>query len=290
MRIQVVEYFLRYRRTFRNYITVLIKRGFSIFPINIEFRDGRKREALNLRDLWIYSFGWDKQNAGVAIPSSHHNKTWLIRGNEENGDVVDIFGLEVYKFLCDSSQYLIDIGANIGDSSIYFIENGFKKIIAVEPFPFVYNLLEKNIKENGLMKKVSILNSVCSYERIRIDPNVRGSANIQAKDCTSGIYIDMINLEELVEMFPSDVPINLKVDCEGCEYEIFSKAKDITIQRLNRIQIEYHHGTGTIVSRLRKLGFNVSYTKPRIWKRPGNPDSKIEAGYIYAIKENAVFG
>ena len=61
-----------------------------------------------------------------------------------NGEVVkfyhleeqpsDVFLNEAYPFLPVNGKTVIDIGGYIGDTAIYFIMKGAKKVIALEPF------------------------------------------------------------------------------------------------------------------------------------------------------------
>jgi len=54
---------------------------------------------------------------------------------------------------------VVDIGASIGDSSIYFALNGASYVIALEPYPYTFNLAVKNVKVNNLNDKIKILNA-----------------------------------------------------------------------------------------------------------------------------------
>ena len=76
-----------------------------------------------------------------------------------NGDLIGVFFTEDYKFLDPKGSVVIDIGANIGDSAIYFALNGAEKIIALEPYPCSYNLAQENIKINNFNDKVELLNA-----------------------------------------------------------------------------------------------------------------------------------
>lgn len=49
-----------------------------------------------------------------------------------------------------AGKYVIDIGAYIGDTAIYFALKGARKVFAVEPYPYTYRLLAENIKINSL--------------------------------------------------------------------------------------------------------------------------------------------
>jgi len=44
---------------------------------------------------------------------------------------------------------VIDVGANAGDTALYFVLHGARKVIAVEPLPNVARCAEKNLKLNG---------------------------------------------------------------------------------------------------------------------------------------------
>ena len=57
--------------------------------------------------------------------------------------LTEIFYSDVYSSLTVKDKFVIDIGSNVGDSSIYFVMKGAQKVIAVEPFPKNFNLAEK---------------------------------------------------------------------------------------------------------------------------------------------------
>jgi hypothetical protein len=45
---------------------------------------------------------------------------------------------------------VIDVGANVGDTALYFVLNGARKVIAVEPLPNVARCAEENVNISGL--------------------------------------------------------------------------------------------------------------------------------------------
>lgn len=69
--------------------------------------------------------------------------------------------IKVIKLLKKKVNFiLIDIGANIGTVCIPAIRRGFfQKCIAIEPDPYNFSLLKKNIKINGLNKNIKIINT-----------------------------------------------------------------------------------------------------------------------------------
>ena len=57
------------------------------------------------------------------------------------------------------NKIVLDIGANVGDSSILFSRLGAKKVIALEPQIEFFNMCKKNIELNNLEQKIEILNA-----------------------------------------------------------------------------------------------------------------------------------
>jgi len=68
-------------------------------------------------------------------------------GGINNGDIIHSFLKSDYKDLPVSKKWVLDIGMNIGDSSIYFILNGATKVIGIEPFPKNFEIALKNKPE-----------------------------------------------------------------------------------------------------------------------------------------------
>ena len=54
----------------------------------------------------------------------------------------------------------------------------------------------------------------------------------------------------------------MKIDCEGCEYDIIANTRKETLQRFGEIFIEYHYGYINIERKLKDCGFRVWHTTP----------------------------
>jgi len=103
---------------------------------------------------------------------------------------VDVFGNEDYGFLEVENEVIIDIGANIGDSPIYFTLNNAKKVIALEPYPYSYNIALKNIKKNNMEDKITLLNSGYGQDgTIKVNPNFENTIGSDLKSFNNGIDI-----------------------------------------------------------------------------------------------------
>ena len=66
------------------------------------------------------------------------------------GSIHEAFEFGEYSFVDVEDRIVVDIGANVGDSSIYFALKGAKKVIAIEPHPKAFEELVSNTKLNGL--------------------------------------------------------------------------------------------------------------------------------------------
>ncbi len=196
-----------------------------------------------------------------------------------NGDVFNIFYEKEYRFLPVKDRVIIDIGANIADSSIYFAINGAKKVIALEPFPKNFEIARKNIAMNGFTDKVELLNAGCcggQSKDVTLDPSAKG-ASCQTIQSSTGRNIHFFTLQELVDKYNIDSPAILKLDCEGCEYDIISSNSNTVLDKFSHIQIEYHQGLRDLEKHLVGGSFAVSHTNPEI-------KEGMEIGWIYAYK------
>ncbi|MCL4395509.1 MAG: FkbM family methyltransferase [Chloroflexi bacterium] len=75
-------------------------------------------------------------------------------------------------------QVIVDIGANIGTTTVPLAQLTHHRIIAIEPYPKNFELLEHNIRQNGLAERV-----VCARSAIAAD---RGIAVMVAPATNSG--------------------------------------------------------------------------------------------------------
>jgi len=93
------------------------------------------------------------------VQFNYRDKKVMFYGVDSDGDIGGVFALEEYKIIKPENEIVVDIGASIGDSSIYFALNGASYVIALEPYPYTFNLAVKNVKVNNLNDKIKILNA-----------------------------------------------------------------------------------------------------------------------------------
>jgi len=88
------------------------------------------------------------------------------------GAIYKVFEEEYYKFLNVQNKSVLDIGAFVGDSPIYFILKGAKKVYAIEPHLNAYKEMIENIKLNNMENKIVPINMGISYEKNYVSINI----------------------------------------------------------------------------------------------------------------------
>jgi tRNA/tmRNA/rRNA uracil-C5-methylase (TrmA/RlmC/RlmD family) len=81
--------------------------------------------------------------------------------------IYETFIKQMYSVVDVRGKTVIDIGAYVGDTAIYFVLRGARKVIALEPNPFAYQEMLENIKLNGLEDKIIPVNAALARKRAR---------------------------------------------------------------------------------------------------------------------------
>ena len=204
-----------------------------------------------------------------------------------NGDPIHVFLEEDYSYLRDAGDLCIDVGANIGDSSIWLALNGFSRVVAVEPYPQNFEKLLYNVNENGFSSSIDCVNKglSSSVHSMNIDNKAYVDGGYDIHEAPEGVPVAMTTLDDLISPLVGG-RLCLKMDCEGCEYDAILKADPKTLTRFSRIMIEYHYGYHNLKEKLEKCGFKVEYTKPIRHVNPNAAKKDMMIGYIFAKKVN----
>lgn len=295
-----IRTFLTYRRLYRNYLSVIMHVIINKYPIKGIIRNGASIVFPGYLEVLVFEgrykgFEYDIPNDSLTLTkrSFGNAKTITFHGGISNGDLRAIFIDNIYQSLPVKNKTVIDIGANIGDSAIYFALHGAARIICIEPFPKNHDLADQNIKLNGF-NNVSLILAGCSGRRGEVSIDVNSyfqTGNVFfLKDFKRGIKVPLLSLEDILNEnnLHSNGSVILKMDCEGCEYESILSADEDTLQKFSHILIEYHHGYKDLKEKLQKSGFKVSVTRPILVTRfydQDNQSLKFAVGNIFARRE-----
>ena len=209
----------------------------------------------------------------------------------------DIFLREPYKKFVEEfdirDRVVIDIGANLGDTAIYFALWGARHVYAYEAFPGQGRLAQENVKLNGLGDKCDVFIAAVggksgiftedpNFYLFASDPNI----NLLLEGMEPGEKIHILTLKEIVDRLGIDHAF-LKIDCEGYEYDIVLNASTETLKRFDYIVVEYHYGFEDLKKKFLEAGFVVKYTEPEHSPPPYTfpKDSREwDVGYIVASR------
>jgi len=218
-------------------------------------------EELLASSAWVYAlrFGWRYDIAG---------RYWFkgdVKFKHMYGPILEVFEYGEYKNLDVDNKIVVDVGAFVGDSSIYFVLRGAKKVIAVEPIPVNYLEMVENIRLNNMENRIIPVNAALGSElgsvKIRlVEPHMHYFRNTLLENLITKnskdkyVYIPKITLGSIINRFNIDTENSiLKMDCEGCEFEVI--IKDFKhVKLFNEIYFEYHTCyTGIPVNKLLTL-------------------------------------
>ncbi len=173
----------------------------------------------------------------------------------------------------DRAPVIIDAGAHIGVSTLYFAKLfPTAQIIAIEPNPLATEILEKNIWNNRLENRVStqpvaLSNQVGTTPLYRL-PSKQWQLNANLTNrawngdkLTDSIEIKTITLSSLITQ-AIDI---LKLDIEGFELMVLKESRE-KLHLINQLWVEFHPTPGNSLQELTQLleksGFRLT-----IWQK-----------------------
>lgn len=181
----------------------------------------------------------------------------------------------------------IDVGAHIGAFSLSMASrNPGCRIYSFEPFRENYDILNENIRRNGLSNITAFNVAVAgdSLGRMLYVDAANTSAHSTTKRTGAPVSVDTTTLKEIFEGNRISRCDFLKMDCEGSEYDIVLSTPPEILARVDYIGLEYHVPSfygflddtplNDLVHRLRGNGFAVVIKKEN-YKR----------GYLYAQRK-----
>lgn len=174
----------------------------------------------------------------------------------------ELFRREIYRFISASNApFIVDCGANVGLSVLYMKAlYPEARIIAFEPDPVVFSVLEANIHRFGL-KDVEIRQAaVWTEEGVARFRRQGGDAGRLAVHDGEEDTVDVrtVRLRDLLGR-PIDL---LKIDVEGAEGALLADC-DNALERVERVFVEYHsmldraQDIDVVFQVLRRAGFRV---------------------------------
>lgn len=204
----------------------------------------------------------------------------------------EVFVQNDYNFLTNEKVVVIDIGANIGTSCLFFSKlDNVEKIYAYEPVLDTFEQAKLNLELNKDISKVVHLNNFGLGKNDRdevflFDRNVKGNTGVRGDMSTSFKSENVVEIkvaiknasEQIIKVIAANTEYKtiVKIDCEGGEYEIFENLSESgVIAQIDYLMMEWHDkGAEVLEEALKNNGF-ICFSQRLA----------INSGMIYAVKK-----
>ena len=183
----------------------------------------------------------------------------------------------------------VDIGMNVGITSLFFANKPTcKRVIGFEPFQPTLSFAKKNLERNMISAKIQVNEYGLGYPERTIKVNyseeTKGSIGIYNQipwyiNDKKSIHEEPLCIRDVYEALNEIVDENiiLKIDCEGCEYEILERLNNTELlSRYEIIMIEWHHNGS---ASLRKILLDNNF------KVLSMGDHNSHNGMLYAFRK-----
>jgi FkbM family methyltransferase len=159
---------------------------------------------------------------------------------------------------------VVDIGAGLGDFTVFAAKHCVRGVVhAYEPLPESFALLQHNLQLNGV-NNVQSFSLAVSARASLLAPETRDAAAVSTR------FVKRANEEgaatasllQILDALPGGRCDFMKIDCEGCEYDLLLNSPPALLARIDRLSLEYHNHatiyTGLdLASFLKQQGYDV---------------------------------
>jgi len=234
---------------------------FSIFELFVGF----KNPAV------ILSIFLGRKASKSRIVHLRGGPAFRVRGAMDVWSIKETFLDRFYErcgFAIQPGWTVIDIGAGLGDFTLFAALVDDTRVISFEPFPESFGFLRENVALNEAKNVEAFSEAVSSAEGTLLldltggEPLQFQSHNGPVTQPASQITVRARSLSDAVLQTGQGTCDLLKLDCEGAEYDILMKSPPEILRIIQRIVMEYHDGVATnshhdLVHFLHGQGFKV---------------------------------
>lgn len=255
-------------------------------PWSLMTRDGRKVTIDGLSSAQVQGY--------QSLAAPYHRLEWTCAETGRRvvmtvplgmGAVEDVFERGEYDWLPVTNRVVLDIGANVGDSSLYFWARGARRVVGYEPYPSAVRVAMAQVELNQASSAVQLFIGGVGHRRtvlLPADYPPYGASDVSHTH-SNGQPVQISPLAELISRHSLTDAV-LKMDCEGAEYETILDASIADLRRFSHALVEYHYGWRALETRFRDAGFHVIHTKPRFVLNPHAQRPFTLRGYLYCTR------
>lgn len=190
----------------------------------------------------------------ICVPSSDdHIGKYLL----QNGVFYEAELLHALKRVLRPGDIVVDVGANIGNHTVFFAGVLKCKVVAVEPVPLIAEILRSNVSRNQLTDLVSVHQVALGREDAlaeiaKFDEKNYGGTSLRVR--VDG-DVEVQRLDAIV----SDTVGLIKIDAEGMDYAVLLGAQEVLERDMPVVVIEAMtpDAVANIESLLIPLGYSI---------------------------------
>ena len=174
---------------------------------------------------------------------------------------LEIFAFSEYAFdwELEEEPLLVDIGAHVGSFTLWVAERYPRcRAVCFEPDPDAFSYLVRNVGGVATLteRAVGAHGATATLHR----PIAAGAiSSLHGTSPGDAVAADVVALEDVLGTL-GDVSL-LKLDCEGCEYDLILDTPPEAWARVRRVVLEYHpvdgHDSSVLVERLGAVGLRL---------------------------------
>jgi FkbM family methyltransferase len=190
------------------------------------------------------------RSGGVTIRLRRQKLQFKARGAMDVWSIKETFLDRFYEtrgFTIQPNWKIIDIGAGIGEFTLFAAMHPTTQVFAFEPYPGSFELLQENVRLNGMNnarafdEAIDALTGELTLDLTSGEPLQFQSQPAQESRGERGITVPSLSLADVLAKLDLESCDLLKLDCEGAEYAILFNAPPSTLDRIQRIVMEYHN-------------------------------------------------
>jgi FkbM family methyltransferase len=193
-------------------------------------------------------------------------------------EVVDYDCYQLKKLDWDNRRehYIVDIGANVGVTTLTLAQLPGAHVVSYEPDPGNFALLRQNLESNKTTNVRAFQAAVAGANgtlEFLADVESTGGHLVLAGSASSArtISVIAINLDQILEECGGHKIDLIKCDCEGGEHSLIEQFTPKHAEHIRNLSLEVHdldraRNLQTISAKLTGLGYQLSVL-PDMWER-----------------------
>jgi FkbM family methyltransferase len=192
---------------------------------------------------------------------------------------------EFFQTVVDKDTTVVEIGANIGAHTVWLAKNS-KRVIAVEPQPFIYYTLCSQIVLNSLQNVECVHSAIGSGSNSISIPKLDYSevSNYGGLELRSTakeqVVVPMCTLDELAKRYNITGKVFLKIDVEGMEAEVLRSGFEFIVDNKPIMYVENDRSEKAeeLMKVISGLGYKTEQHRPLLFNAKnffGKRDNKF---------------